>query len=168
MLNYFINWILFSSFFGFIWYSCTVFSAVCEKELKLNSSYDLLWKKLLRMLKRGELSSRVLLFPRCSSLPWWILWLILSNYCFHRFPFIACEIFTCEVDIILKTLVEDEEVRSINHISPFFFETILLLFFENLFLLLISFDHWLLTVDELVVFLFGARTAPQHTIGWVF
>ncbi|RDY01556.1 Serine/threonine-protein phosphatase 6 regulatory subunit 3, partial [Mucuna pruriens] len=27
-----------------------------------------------------------------------------------RFPFIACEIFTCEVDIILKTLVEDEEV----------------------------------------------------------
>lgn len=30
---------------------------------------------------------------------------------FRRFPFIACEIFTCEVDIILKTLVEDEEVR---------------------------------------------------------
>ncbi|PIA41720.1 hypothetical protein AQUCO_02200265v1 [Aquilegia coerulea] len=27
-----------------------------------------------------------------------------------RFPFIACEIFTCEVDIILKTLVEDEEL----------------------------------------------------------
>ncbi|KAJ7969092.1 Serine/threonine-protein phosphatase 6 regulatory subunit 3 [Quillaja saponaria] len=26
-----------------------------------------------------------------------------------KFPFIACEIFTCEVDIILKTLVEDEE-----------------------------------------------------------
>lgn len=47
-----------------------------------------------------------------------------SSYCFHRFPFIACEIFTCEVDIILKTLVEDEEVRNINHISPFLFETI--------------------------------------------
>lgn len=83
-----------------------------------------------------------------------------SSYCFHRFPFIACEIFTCEVDIILKTLVEDEEVRNINHISPFLFETILLLLFENLFLLLISFDHWLLAVDELAVFLFGARTAP--------
>ncbi|KAL0398268.1 UNVERIFIED_CONTAM: Serine/threonine-protein phosphatase 6 regulatory subunit [Sesamum radiatum] len=27
-----------------------------------------------------------------------------------KFPFIACEIFTCEVDIILKALVEDEEV----------------------------------------------------------
>ncbi|KAH1231718.1 Serine/threonine-protein phosphatase 6 regulatory subunit 3 [Glycine max] len=27
-----------------------------------------------------------------------------------KFPFIACEIFTCEVDIILKTLIEDEEV----------------------------------------------------------
>ncbi|XP_058099365.1 uncharacterized protein LOC131243790 isoform X2 [Magnolia sinica] len=27
-----------------------------------------------------------------------------------KFPFIACEIFTCEVDIILKTLVEDAEL----------------------------------------------------------
>lgn len=27
-----------------------------------------------------------------------------------KFPFISCEIFTCEVDIILKTLVEDEEL----------------------------------------------------------
>lgn len=27
-----------------------------------------------------------------------------------KFPFIACEIFTCEIDIILKTLVEDEEL----------------------------------------------------------
>ncbi|KAL2970173.1 hypothetical protein AAZX31_15G123700 [Glycine max] len=27
-----------------------------------------------------------------------------------KFPFIACEIFTCEVDIILKTLIEDEEL----------------------------------------------------------
>ncbi|KAI7740419.1 hypothetical protein M8C21_021328 [Ambrosia artemisiifolia] len=26
-----------------------------------------------------------------------------------RIPFIACEIFTCEVDIILKALVEDDE-----------------------------------------------------------
>lgn len=28
-----------------------------------------------------------------------------------RFPFIACEIFTCEIDVILKTLVEEEEVQ---------------------------------------------------------
>lgn len=84
---------------------------VCEKEFRLNSSYNILWKKLLRMLKRGELSSRMLLPPRspinldlyCD----WYSW----NHCVHRFPFIACEIFTCEVDIILKTLVEDEEVR---------------------------------------------------------
>ncbi|KAF5736375.1 serine/threonine-protein phosphatase 6 regulatory subunit 2 [Tripterygium wilfordii] len=27
-----------------------------------------------------------------------------------KFPFIACEIFTCEVDVILKALVEDEEL----------------------------------------------------------
>ncbi|RID46129.1 hypothetical protein BRARA_I02811 [Brassica rapa] len=27
-----------------------------------------------------------------------------------KFPFIACEIFTCEIDMILKTLVEDEEL----------------------------------------------------------
>lgn len=31
----------------------------------------------------------------------------------HRFPFIACEIFTCEVDIILKALVENEEVLTV-------------------------------------------------------
>ncbi|TKY72368.1 Serine/threonine-protein phosphatase 6 regulatory subunit 3 [Spatholobus suberectus] len=30
-----------------------------------------------------------------------------------KFPFIACEIFTCEVDIILKTLVEDEELTNL-------------------------------------------------------
>ncbi|KAI8568448.1 hypothetical protein RHMOL_Rhmol02G0200300 [Rhododendron molle] len=29
-----------------------------------------------------------------------------------KFPFIACEIFTCEVDIILKSLVEDEELMN--------------------------------------------------------
>lgn len=27
-----------------------------------------------------------------------------------RFPFVACEVFTCEIDVILKTLVEEEEV----------------------------------------------------------
>ncbi|XP_023734629.1 uncharacterized protein LOC111882495 isoform X2 [Lactuca sativa] len=30
-----------------------------------------------------------------------------------KYPFIACEIFTCEVDIILKTLVEDEELMNL-------------------------------------------------------
>ncbi|KAK1324859.1 hypothetical protein QJS10_CPA01g00546 [Acorus calamus] len=30
-----------------------------------------------------------------------------------KFPFIACEIFTCEVDIILKTLLEDEELMEL-------------------------------------------------------
>ncbi|KAI3742873.1 hypothetical protein L1987_60571 [Smallanthus sonchifolius] len=30
-----------------------------------------------------------------------------------KFPFIACEIFTCEVDIILKSLVEDEELMNL-------------------------------------------------------
>nr|GMD09599.1 serine/threonine-protein phosphatase 6 regulatory subunit 3 isoform X1 [Ipomoea batatas] len=30
-----------------------------------------------------------------------------------KFPFIACEIFTCEVDIILKALVDDEELMNL-------------------------------------------------------
>lgn len=30
-----------------------------------------------------------------------------------KFPFIACEIFTCEIDVILKTLVEEEELMNI-------------------------------------------------------
>ncbi|CAI9760066.1 unnamed protein product [Fraxinus pennsylvanica] len=30
-----------------------------------------------------------------------------------KFPFVACEIFTCEVDIILKALVEDEELMNL-------------------------------------------------------
>lgn len=30
-----------------------------------------------------------------------------------KLPFVACEIFTCEVDIILKTLVEDEELMNL-------------------------------------------------------
>ncbi|KAH7678878.1 serine/threonine-protein phosphatase 6 regulatory subunit 3 protein [Dioscorea alata] len=30
-----------------------------------------------------------------------------------KFPFIACEIFTCEVDIILRTLVEDDELMNL-------------------------------------------------------
>lgn len=30
-----------------------------------------------------------------------------------KFPFIACEVFTCEVDVILKALVEDEEIMNL-------------------------------------------------------
>lgn len=30
-----------------------------------------------------------------------------------KFPYIACEIFTCEIDVILKTLVEEEELMDI-------------------------------------------------------
>ncbi|XP_019419497.1 PREDICTED: serine/threonine-protein phosphatase 6 regulatory subunit 2-like isoform X1 [Lupinus angustifolius] len=30
-----------------------------------------------------------------------------------KFPFLACEIFTCEVDTILKTLIEDEELTNL-------------------------------------------------------
>ncbi|KAL8137084.1 hypothetical protein V2J09_003085 [Rumex salicifolius] len=30
-----------------------------------------------------------------------------------KFPFVSCEIFTCEVDIILKTLAEDEELMAL-------------------------------------------------------
>ncbi|KAK6932082.1 SIT4 phosphatase-associated protein family [Dillenia turbinata] len=37
-----------------------------------------------------------------------------------KFPFIACEIFTCEVDVILKTLVENEELMDLlfSFLSP--------------------------------------------------
>lgn len=35
-----------------------------------------------------------------------------SRRCF-RFPFIACEIFSCEIDAILKTLIEDEELMNL-------------------------------------------------------
>ncbi|XP_028808034.1 serine/threonine-protein phosphatase 6 regulatory subunit 3 isoform X2 [Neltuma alba] len=30
-----------------------------------------------------------------------------------KFPFIACEVFTCEIDVILKTLVEEEELMNL-------------------------------------------------------
>ncbi|XP_039028495.1 serine/threonine-protein phosphatase 6 regulatory subunit 3-like isoform X2 [Hibiscus syriacus] len=30
-----------------------------------------------------------------------------------KFPFIACEIFTCEIDVILKALIEDEELMNL-------------------------------------------------------
>ncbi|KAF2546044.1 hypothetical protein F2Q70_00019596, partial [Brassica cretica] len=30
-----------------------------------------------------------------------------------KFPFISCEVFTCEIDVILKTLVEDEELMDL-------------------------------------------------------
>ncbi|GMI92115.1 hypothetical protein like AT1G07990 [Hibiscus trionum] len=30
-----------------------------------------------------------------------------------KFPFVACEIFTCEIDVVLRTLVEDEELMNL-------------------------------------------------------
>ena len=38
------------------------------------------------------------------------LQIVIHGCFFGRFPFIACEIFACEIDAIFKTLVEDEEV----------------------------------------------------------
>ncbi|KAG8043523.1 hypothetical protein GUJ93_ZPchr0458g22781 [Zizania palustris] len=37
-----------------------------------------------------------------------------------RFPFVACEIFTCEVDVIMKTLVEDEDLMNLlfSYLKP--------------------------------------------------
>lgn len=146
-----------------------LFSSVCEKELRLNSSFDILWKNLPRIQKRGELSSRVLLSPRWSCPPECISWLIFSTYCFHRFPFIACEIFTCEVDIILKTLVEDEEVRNsiLLSLKPYFSITTDKNKRKNSLQLRIYFVHCLLAVDELAIFLCGTRTSPYYSIGWV-
>lgn len=40
---------------------CAVYTAACEKECRWNNSSDILLKKLLRMLKRGELLSMFLL-----------------------------------------------------------------------------------------------------------
>ena len=38
------------------------------------------------------------------------LQIVIHGCFFGRFPFIACEIFACEIDAIFKTLVEYEEV----------------------------------------------------------
>jgi hypothetical protein len=39
-------------------------------------------------------------------------WLVMDSSS-RRFPFISCEIFTCEIDVILKTLVEDEKLMDL-------------------------------------------------------
>nr|KYP68474.1 Serine/threonine-protein phosphatase 6 regulatory subunit 2 [Cajanus cajan] len=36
-----------------------------------------------------------------------------ENKRIFKFPFIACEIFTCEIDVILKTLVDEEELMNL-------------------------------------------------------
>ena len=46
----------------------------------------------------------------CVTLRTYYLTVFFNSMLSCRFPFIACEIFICEVDIILRTLVEDEEV----------------------------------------------------------
>lgn len=51
--------------------------------------------------------------PKCFEFVWFCFWL--SKFVsWFRFPFIACEVFTCEIDVILKTLVEEEEVFMIT------------------------------------------------------
>lgn len=55
-----------------------------------------------------------------SVIPGWITVDIAFFCCSNRFPFVACEIFTCEVDIILKTLVEDEEVKCLCCVTLFY------------------------------------------------
>lgn len=100
--------------------------SVYEKGLRLNNLFNILWLKLLRMRRRGELSSRFDGWTRKSCFH--IFWYTRLDYCWYcffccsnRFPFVACEIFTCEVDIILKTLVEDEEVKSLCCVTLFYF-----------------------------------------------
>ncbi|KAL1558539.1 serine/threonine-protein phosphatase 6 regulatory subunit 3-like isoform X2 [Salvia divinorum] len=45
-----------------------------------------------------------------------------------KFPFIACEIFTCEIDVILKTLVDEEELMNLifSFLEPDRYHTALL------------------------------------------
>ncbi|KAI3833403.1 hypothetical protein MKX03_029600 [Papaver bracteatum] len=57
----------------------------------------------------------------------WSSILILHNFlCDHtdpfinfRFVFVACEIFTCEIEVILKTLVDDDEFQLKGFLSSF-------------------------------------------------
>lgn len=53
------------------------------------------------ILSCGQLRSFILFFELFSGKSFLVMF---------RFPFVACEIFTCEIDVILKTLVEEEEV----------------------------------------------------------
>lgn len=75
-----------------------------------------------------------------------------------RFPFIACEIFTCEIDVILKTLVEEEEVQSCH----LYLEVDILLSC-NIYLTVIS----VIAANELTFLLLGTKSAPQCLAGWV-
>lgn len=59
-------------------------------------------------LSKNEYSLFIILtsaFPVFLCLSNWF-----NNLLQFRFPFVSCEIFTCEIDVILKTLVEEEEV----------------------------------------------------------
>lgn len=94
------------------------------------------------LLKKGYVST--LFFPFYHMII--VLW--------FRFPFIACEIFTCEIDVILKTLVDEEEVCSIQHyslLSLFFVLSPLLMFCLNQFLSIIVVN----AAHELIIFLLG-------------
>jgi len=94
------------------------------------------------LLQKGYVST--LLFPTNHLII--VLW--------FRFPFIACEIFTCEIDVILKTLVDEEEVCSILHYSLhslFFVWSPILMLCLNQFLFTIV----VIAAHELIIFLLG-------------
>lgn len=123
-------------FFIIYWYihvSCLFvvsFFSVWEKRSKWRNCFVILWRSLLRMLIRNIFSSEPLIvfFITVRFLLPLALFVEFLFQC--RFPFIASEIFTCEVDIILRTLVEDVEVvTSINSFSCFCFISILILCF---------------------------------------
>lgn len=85
-----------------------------------------------------------------------------------RFPFIASEIFTCEVDIILRTLVEDVEVvTSINSFSCFCFISILILIFFN------NATNWachcflFAAAVGFIILLHQARSIAQYIARWL-
>lgn len=99
----------------------------------------------------------------------------LISYCFIdywlwiRFPFIACEIFTCEIDVILKTLVEEEEVQA----HRFFFVLsisclIIWLMFHvfntnnDIVILLLT------TANGHAFLLLGTRPTSQCFVSWLF
>lgn len=77
----------------------------------------------------------------------------------HRFPFIACEIFTCEVDIILKALVENEEVFTLLFLSYIF----ILPLYYMLSSLNIVYINWLCHFGCQLMNLLFSFLEPEHT-----
>jgi hypothetical protein len=126
--------------------------AVCEIEPKWSSCSDTLSRNLQRMLKANEPSSMSLLLEKCflvlRCFLGELLFLVSDKVLlFSRFPFIACEIFTCEIDVILKTLVEEEEVGFIFIITLCFNQEVGLV---NALLLMVIFTFMLFQLMNLL------------------